>query len=133
VNVIAATILEVTEQSNGNLMLRLSDGRNYSADTSMTVRYCPVVGDYLVTQADGYEYLNPRDVFERKYSKIIPPHQQRVLDEKAELDDKLSKLSAFFSKATFEGLADDEQLRLRTQHVAMKTYSDILGERIAAF
>jgi len=70
VSVIAATILEVTEHANGNLMLRLSDGRNYEADTGMTVRYCPVVGDYLVTQEDGYEYLNPKDVFERKYSAI---------------------------------------------------------------
>jgi hypothetical protein len=70
VSVIAATILEVSEKPSGNLMLRLSDGRNYEADTSMTVRYCPVPGDYLVTQEDGYEYLNPKEVFERKYSPI---------------------------------------------------------------
>lgn len=70
VRVNAATILEVSELGTANLMLRLSDGRNYEADTSMTVRYCPVPGDYLVTQEDGYEYLNPKDVFERKYSEI---------------------------------------------------------------
>lgn len=70
VRVNAAAILEVTEQLSGNLMLRLSDGRNYEADTSMTVRYRPVAGDYLVTQEDGYEYLNPKDVFERKYNAI---------------------------------------------------------------
>jgi hypothetical protein len=68
VRVHAASILEVSEAGSGNLMLRLSDGRNYEADTSMTVRYCPVVGDYLVTQEDGYEYLNPKAVFERKYA-----------------------------------------------------------------
>jgi hypothetical protein len=68
VRVNAAAILEVTDQPNGNKTLRLSDGRNYAADSSMMVRYCPVVGDYLVTQEDGYEYLNPKDVFERKYS-----------------------------------------------------------------
>ena len=33
----------------------------------MTARMKPKVGDYLVRQADGYEYLNPKDVFERKY------------------------------------------------------------------
>lgn len=68
VRVNAATILDVSELTTGNLMLRLSDGRNYEADTSMTVRHAPVAGDYLVTQEDGYEYLNPKDVFERKYS-----------------------------------------------------------------
>lgn len=34
----------------------------------MTARYSPVEGDYLVRQQhDGYEYLNPKEVFERKY------------------------------------------------------------------
>lgn len=82
VSVIAATILEVTEKPNGNLMLRLSDGRNYDADTSMTVRHYPVVGDYLVTQADGYEYLNPKDVFERKYAPTTAaaPSSDAALD-----------------------------------------------------
>jgi hypothetical protein len=28
----------------------------------------PKSGDYLVRQEDGYEYLNPKEVFERKYS-----------------------------------------------------------------
>lgn len=37
---------------------------------SMTSRYQPVVGDYLVIQEDGYEYLNPKEVFERKYSPV---------------------------------------------------------------
>jgi hypothetical protein len=36
----------------------------------MTARYMPVVGDYWVIQSDGYIYLNPKDVFERKYSPL---------------------------------------------------------------
>jgi hypothetical protein len=34
----------------------------------MTARMTPKVGDYYVLQSDGYVYLNPKDVFERKYS-----------------------------------------------------------------
>lgn len=79
VRVNAAQILEVSEAANGNLMLRLSDGRNYEADTSMTVRHCPVPGDYLVTQADGYEYLNPKHVFEQKYAPAGAQPVQRSL------------------------------------------------------
>lgn len=33
----------------------------------MLARYVPVIGDYVVVQADGYVYVNPRDVFLRKY------------------------------------------------------------------
>ena len=47
-----------------------SDGENRFADAGMCARYLPQVGDYWVIQADGYAYLNPKDVFERKYSPV---------------------------------------------------------------
>lgn len=79
VRVVATRILEVTDvtdrtpgygQTSPDLMLRLEDGRNYKADINMTCRHVPEVGDYLVRQEDGYEYLNPKDVFERKYRAL---------------------------------------------------------------
>lgn len=79
VRVQATRIEEVTDitdrsegkgQSHPDVMLRLADGSNYRANSNMTARYVPVAGDYLVRQEDGYEYLNPKDVFERKYRAI---------------------------------------------------------------
>lgn len=61
------------------------------------------------------------------------PYQERVVVEKAELDDKLEKLDAFGRTELFAGLASEEQGRLNRQHSAMEQYSLILGERIAAF
>ena len=64
----------------------------------------------------------------------MQPHQQRVVDEKTELDGKLEKLNAFIDGSDiFAGLPEDERTRLRKQAGFMKGYSDILGERIAAF
>ena len=65
----------------------------------------------------------------------LAPHQQRVVAEKAELDAKLEKLSAFISSDGFSTIvADDEERgRLICQEEVMKQYSEILGERIAAF
>jgi hypothetical protein len=64
----------------------------------------------------------------------MAPHQQRVVDEKTELDDKRDKLRAFIDgNAIFAGLPNDEQERLVRQHSCMTEYSEILGERIAAF
>jgi hypothetical protein len=40
----------------------------FLATREMTSRITPQVGDYVVVQSDGYTYLNPKDVFERKYS-----------------------------------------------------------------
>jgi hypothetical protein len=66
-------------------------------------------------------------------ASTLPPHQQRVIDERTELDDKLGKLVGFTNTVQFSTLPGAEQARMRTQAVAMRTYSEILAERIAAF
>lgn len=68
----------------------------------------------------------------------MQPHQERVVTEKKELDEKLGKLYEFVfgdgpGRATFKTLSPDERDRLEDQYTAMKQYSDILGKRIAAF
>jgi hypothetical protein len=63
----------------------------------------------------------------------IPPHQQRVIDEKRELDERLAKLEAFFDMPTFACLDQAEQQRLHDQAVAMHEYANILADRVDAF
>ena len=64
----------------------------------------------------------------------LPPHQQRVLAEKAELDEKATALGNFIGDSPiFDTLDDAEQKRLREQNDVMWQYSEILGARIAAF
>lgn len=62
------------------------------------------------------------------------PHQQRVVEEKKELDEKLDKLKAFIeTSSVFKALPADECGRLGKQFDAMAEYSSILSQRIAAF
>lgn len=62
------------------------------------------------------------------------PHQQRVVDEKAELDVKATALSNFIGESPiFDTLHPAEQERLKEQNDIMWRYSEILGARIAAF
>lgn len=63
----------------------------------------------------------------------MEPHQQRVLNEKEDLDTKITKLSDFTNGSTFSSLPADEQLRLKRQFSIMRDYSSILGDRINAF
>ena len=63
----------------------------------------------------------------------MTPYHQRVVTEKEELDDKLTKLKAFFGTEIFASLDDAEMYRLQLQADLMSAYSDVLGERIAAF
>ena len=63
----------------------------------------------------------------------MQPYQQRVVDEKIELSDKLAKLLQFFQTTTFGALPEAEQSRLRNQARFMDGYAAVLEERIAAF
>ncbi len=61
------------------------------------------------------------------------PYQQRVIEEKQQLDERLGRLNDFFTTATFHQLDDDEQYLLKRQAEVMKEYSEILEERIDGF
>jgi hypothetical protein len=64
----------------------------------------------------------------------MQPYQQRVVEEKAELDAKISRLEAFLNDNTnVLSLQVDEHSRLLQQATVMREYSRILGLRIAEF
>ncbi len=64
---------------------------------------------------------------------IIPAYQQRVIDEKRELDERLARLTGFFATPIFAKLPFLEQDRMKRQAAYMSAYSSVLGERIADF
>ena len=64
---------------------------------------------------------------------IRPEYQQRAIEEKAELDERLRKLNAFIFTDQCMALPFDERTRLARQALTMTQYSNILGERIENF
>jgi hypothetical protein len=70
IEVDAFPILEVGPALTQGRRLVLSTGEIVQANTGMLARYVPQPGDYWVTQDDGYSYLNPKAVFERKYGAV---------------------------------------------------------------
>jgi hypothetical protein len=66
-------------------------------------------------------------------TNMRPDWQQRVIDEKAELDAKRERLGAWKNTDAFAALPWQEQERLNTQAHLMTAYSAVLGERIANF
>lgn len=86
----------------------------------------------------GYISWSPKEQFDNAYRlrPLVPglaPHQQRVVDEKAELGERIHKLVAFLVSPLFAALPVDEQMRLKRQTIAMDQYFTILAERITAF
>ena len=64
----------------------------------------------------------------------MAPHQERVVTEKAPLDEKLDKLVSFTTSPNFLHTVEfEERERMLRQAAVMRQYSEILGERIAAF
>ena len=62
------------------------------------------------------------------------PHEQRVIVEQSDLNEKITKLVDFIcTSPIFEGLSDEDAYLLRLQRDAMLRYSDILAMRISKF
>lgn len=61
-------------------------------------------------------------------------HQQRVVDEKRDLDEKREKLLTFIKESpVFATLSESDQTLLTEQYEVMTHYSVILGSRIDRF
>jgi hypothetical protein len=60
-------------------------------------------------------------------------YQQRVVEEKRELDIKRDKLTEFLKSPNRIKVPQDEQDRLTRQLAVMEVYSGILAERITHF
>lgn len=93
---------------------------------------------YAVKYTDGYTSWSPAATFEAAYLPLgniehLPPHQQRVLAERAELDSKVSKLSAFLDSERVNTLPDREAELLIEQLGHMRSYAAVLDQRIADF
>jgi hypothetical protein len=65
--------------------------------------------------------------------KELLPWQQRVLNERDELLDKIHKLRLFFFDEKFSALHQFQQTLLHDQYKAMSKYCDILSWRIDLF
>jgi len=63
----------------------------------------------------------------------MQPHQQRVVQEKNDLDVKLKRLNEFLNTETFTQLGEQERGRLLRQSGIMADYSAVLTQRIEAF
>ena len=65
----------------------------------------------------------------------MKPHEERVVTEKRELDEKLEKLRAFCFDGSpiFKSLPSEDQNLLLGQYDAMVKYSSILAVRIERF
>lgn len=59
----------------------------------------------------------------------MTPNQQRVFDEKAEIDNRLQKLKDFISSPTYLTMDKEDKVLLLDQEMAMEDYSHILGKR----
>lgn len=63
----------------------------------------------------------------------LQPHQQRVIKEREDLEERLNKLNLFIQGDKFKYVDWNEQTRLLLQSKVMEAFSLILQQRIEAF
>lgn len=104
----------------------------------------PADEGYMINPTSNPDYVTwaPKEVFDTAYSPepeppvcTRPPHQQRVIDERAQLATRLSMLTSFVHDANglFPALHVLERQRMVRQSRLMADLLAVLDERIAAF
>lgn len=101
----------------------------------------PLVGDDKPNHENfkGYISWSPKEAFESSYIEIpeskknLQAHEQRVVGERTELIEKITKLHVFFRNPIFESLEQEDQDLLEKQVQLMMDYSDVLLKRINRF
>jgi hypothetical protein len=93
---------------------------------------------YAVKYEDGYTSWSPAPQFEAASVALgqighLPPHEQRVIAEFAQLADRLHKLNAFMLTPLYASLPEDDQRLLRMQADAMALLAKILNMRVDKF
>lgn len=86
---------------------------------------------YFVKYKDGYESWSPAEPFEEAY-KASDTFLDRLIIEREELSERLSKLRQFIESPKFLEVVKDEYQRqlLSKQESSMHEYLEILEERI---
>lgn len=65
--------------------------------------------------------------------KGLQPHEVRVVEERKELMDKVTKLHTFMNSDFYKTLDEESKKNLEIQEGLMKNYADILLQRIERF
>lgn len=60
-------------------------------------------------------------------------HQHRVINERTDLDERITKLAGFIGCTVYQSLPASEQALLTRQLAVMREYSAILAQRIAGW
>ncbi len=102
-------------------------------------------GDWIIKGVRGEFYPCKPDIFELTYEtapepgdlpeveNAVPDWKRRVLNEHAELSDKIDKLHTFLSNGKDHELSEQELDRLCQQRDLMRQYRGVLEARINAF
>lgn len=134
---IAEVVDDSNKQPHNTVFVRLRDDgdnrfddgqwKSLGAVAEMVERNGAMVFDNLKSASI---YLNK---VKQKEKNKMEAYQERVVEEKRELDEKLAKLLAFIDTERFAALSVEEQMRMNIQRSIMACYNQVLGQRIEAF
>jgi DNA mismatch repair ATPase MutS len=81
---------------------------------------------------NGLDWIE-KSIFEKNYTRMYEPHEERVVQEHAELQEKISKLRDFLYSPIFQKMLAADKKLLIQQLETMDAYALILSLRINNF
>ena len=89
------------------------------------------VDDWIIKGVNGEFYPCKPDIFQKTYEEVIESDFiTRLFDERDQLSERIEKLKEFIRSGKVYEIDEVQQVLLYAQLPAMRTYLDILNQRI---
>lgn len=88
------------------------------------------VGDWIIKGTHGEFYPCKPDIFEQIYEEVADDFIGRIVEEKAQLNERAEKLAGFINSPQFMKLGTLMQNYMVEQYDVMKRYSVLLEKRL---
>lgn len=106
----------------------------YGIKSTISLGVLLIYGLILSIDVGAKNKKNDEENVDENFYSDFPPHQQRVFEERDELEVKYIKLTNFiFSNPIFKELNEVEQLAFKEQNSLMEQYLAVLNKRISRF
>jgi hypothetical protein len=122
---------EIIDFTGGKATLSKKPYNNFKIHT-LEGKITAIPSDYIIKGVNGEFYPCKEVIFKKTYKEVVEEtFVDRLIKEKNELEERVTKLGAFLDSTNFQKLDKRQRELLQVQHTHMLVYLDVLVKRIS--
>jgi len=123
---------EIIDFTGGKATLSKKTPYNNLKIHTLEGKMTAIPSDYIIKGVNGEFYPCKEAIFKKTYKEVVEEtFVDRLIKEKNELEERVTKLGAFLDSTNFQKLDKRQRELLQEQHTYMLVYLHVLVERIS--